>query len=209
MKLFKKEFPDFPGRNKKISLKKAKEYKVACNITREQTESLRGDFGIDVVALVEDAIANESMQSILKNANQKCFKSRGININGDDEFDNLLVALSEGGKGYIITSIGVGAAISYSDKYLAEPLETMYTAALMYKQGMIGNYELYIDPYMEYSDTRLAVVHGNFYNFKEVEDTKLISEGTMAPRVVVSVKFKAKKPNSIVFNINDIKGIIK
>ena len=93
--------------------------------------------------------------------------------------------------------------------FKAEPLETMYTAALMYKQGMIGNYELYIDPYMEYSDTRLAVVHGNFYNFKEVEDTKLISEGTMAPRVVVSVKFKAKKPNSIVFNINDIKGIIK
>lgn len=204
MILFKKEFPDLPGRNIELPWDKGEEKRVSISVTQDQIVGLRDAYGIDVIAMVEDAISNEAAQQISVFISKECFKSSGIILEGEKGLNNLLLNLKESGEGFIITNIVVGTHIQDQSDFESKPLKTFSNVGMIYEIGKLGGYSVYVDPFITYEDSKLAVVHNNFYNFEEVDQTVLITEGTKAPKIENKIRISKINSNSIVFNINNL-----
>jgi len=204
MILFEKEFQDLPGRDIELSLKEGEEKRVSISVTQDQIVGLRDAYGIDVIAMVEDAISNEAAQQISVFISKECFKSSGIILEGEKGLNNLLLNLKESGEGFIITNVVIGTHIQYQPDFELKPLKAFSNFGMIYEIGKLGGYSVYVDPFISYEDSKLSVVHNNFYNFEEIDKTVLITEGTKAPKIENKIKISKINSNSIVFNINNL-----
>lgn len=204
MILFGKELPDFPGRNPDLNPDEGEEHSVSITVTRDQIESLRKSFGIDVEAMVEDALIHQTYYEIGKMISKACFDKVEVEIESY-ELEKLLLKSTKRGNGFIILNVLLATIVQeYSDfeAYLRKSFES--AMGTLYPLGILKDYKILVDPNLRFDDPKIAVITDNFYNFRPTSDIALVMEGTSAPKTVTKVMMNMKKPKTKVFKVNNI-----
>jgi len=240
-------------------------YQVSVSVTQEQIQDLNKQWGIDVIAMVENAGINEISQSINKHILSRAFSmgwknhiqannAEGINLNlnltsatsttspayayndngsvitssmtvpGYAQFvgstaafenqdtaikrimANILAAgnvvMQRGRRGpanFIVTNIKIATALQTNSQYTFSPIANTFTQnnGSLYPLGTIAGMTLYVDPNMQYEDTRVLVGRKGasdepgivFCPYLMAESVKLITEGTGAPKVIIKSRY--------------------
>jgi len=196
------ELPDFPGRNPDLNPDEGEEHSVSITVTRDQIESLRESFGIDVEALVRSALVNEVYMQIGKQISKACFNEESTEI----DFSLLESLISNlKGFGFILTNLQLATIFQDYEGLNIIPLKEFgRNTGAIYELGKLGEYRIFVDPMLRWDDDRLAIINNNFYNFKQLESISLVAEGSMAPRTVTKMIMNTKKAEGKVFKINNI-----
>ena len=207
MKIFKVEVPDLPGRDEKLNPEDGKECCVSVAITKEQVITFNNE-GIDVIKMTENILSQETAQSIAKWISKSIFNQRVHEVS-KEELRKSIKLISEFGEGFILTNLHVATLIesTWGNIVKKETINNIIsTFGMIYSLGKIGNYKLYVDPNLRYSDNKLAIVTNNFWNYKESNpDIKVITEGAGAPKLVAKTKVIVEDPESKVFSVNNLK----
>ena len=237
-------------------------YQVSVNVTQEQIQDLNKQWGIDVIAMVENAGINEISQSINKHILSRVFglgwqnhvkanEAEGINLNLDltsttdsttlafaypggsstmtlpgyksvptaagTHFENedtaikrimsrILAAgnviMQRGRRGpanFIVTNIKIATALQTNSQYAFSPIANTFNQnnGSLYPLGTIAGMTLYVDPNMQYEDTRVLVGRKGaadepgtiFCPYLMAESVKLITEGTGSPKVIIKTRY--------------------
>ena len=208
MKLFGKEFPDIPGRDKKLDAERLGiEHTVRVELPKEEAKDAKDiEWDKNTLGMIEDVVYQESARSIAKAVSKSIFNQRVHEISKED-LKKSIELISEFGEGFILINTHLATLIEMTWDGLLELEENKvtHTVEMIFKMGKIGNYELFVDPNMLYNDNKLAITTNNFWNYKESENVKLITEGTAAPRITAKTKVIVNDPKSKVFSINDLK----
>jgi hypothetical protein len=200
MILFTKEFNDLPATGKP----KWQKAQMSASITREQIEELRGGYNIDAMAMLENALHNESYTMLSKLISKVIFSPRPTEIKWERESGWLADLLDPQEKEeFIVTNLQIAAGIQDMSRFKPVPLKTMNNSGALYKIGEIFDVPMYIDPMMRWDEKELAIVNGNIIEFKE-DKVAIVKEETFAPRIVTTIKYKLYHPNSTVYTITNI-----
>ena len=101
---------------------------------------------------------------------------------------------------WIVTNTKVAAALKDCSGYVVAPMDnTMNTSATanLYQAGTLSGLKVYVDPYMEWNDTRICVGRkgdGNspgliFMPYILADTVSITAEGTMAPKMLLNSRF--------------------
>lgn len=240
-------------------------YSVSVSVTQEQIQDLNKQWGIDVIAMVENAGINEISQSINKHITSRLFAmgwlnhtnalaAENINLNldltnttnslasspayavptesgtatrtmelpkyavyGNNSFENQDTAIKRimalimqagnvimqrgrrGPANAIVTNIKIAGAIQSNAQYTFSPITNTFSQnnGSLYPLGTIAGMTLYVDPNMQYEDTRVLVLRKGatdepgvvFAPYLMAESVKLITEGTGAPKVIIKSRY--------------------
>lgn len=75
----------------------------------------------------------------------------------------------------------------------------------LYKLGNFRDIPVYVDPMLKYTQDQLAVVDNNFFEYEvDEKTTKIITEGTGAPKIQLEFKYKLHNPESKVYKVTDV-----
>jgi hypothetical protein len=202
MKIFDKEFPDLPGLNPNIDVSSEGEKSVSIKVSQENIETLREKYAIDVESMVQNVILNEIYIGMGRFMCQKALSGENT-----EEINDLFQFLEDREekkdlRRYIITGIKIGAMIQDYPGFVSAPLESLNHPGSPYLIGIIGESEIYVDPYLKYSDNRLGMFSEGFWNY-ETTSTQIEVEGTSSPSILSKYKIKAGDPKSEIYLIND------
>ena len=240
-------------------------FQVSVSVTLEQIQDLNKQWGIDVIAMVENAGINEISQAINKHILSRLFglgwlnhiranTVEGINLNLDvtattnsttptyaypldgvvntatmvlpgaaivptattafENQDTLIkrimaiivaagnVVMQRGRRGpanFIVTNLKLATALQTNAQYVFSPITNTFTQSngSLYPLGTIAGMTLYVDPNMQYTDTRVLVGRKGavdepgtvFCPYLMAESVKLITEGTAAPKVIIKSRY--------------------
>lgn len=101
---------------------------------------------------------------------------------------------------WVVTNAQVAAALKDCGQYVVAPMANTMSQAVtsnLYKAGTIAGLTVYVDPYMDWNDTRICVGRkGNanepgviFMPYILADTVSLVSEGTMAPHMLVNSRY--------------------
>lgn len=201
MILFERELPDFPGRNPDLDPDQGKEHSVSISVSREQIEFARGDFDIDVEAMVTNTLLQQIYYEIGNQISKACLKKTPVEIE-PDELEKKFLKITKSGHGFIILNILLADVVQEYPDFILSPLKSFESfGATLYELGYLNDYKIFVDPNIRFDDPRIAVVTNNFYNFKPTSKLVLVVEGTMAPKTVTRVMMNMKKPRTKVFKV--------
>ena len=235
-------------------------YQVAASITTEQIQDLNRQYGIDVVAMVENALVNEISQSINKHILGRAFAlgwsnnyefwtvmgetmnfslqttatttdvtytgkaGTGVQIDVNDfylvnatGFENLStvqrrvvskilasgnIIASRGRRGpanFVVTNAHIATALADVAQFTFAPMANTINQnnGSLYPIGTLAGMTVYVDPYMEWNDTRVLVGRKGtdeepglkFMPYLMAEPIQTISEGTMSPKIAVKSRY--------------------
>lgn len=99
---------------------------------------------------------------------------------------------------FVVTNGRLGAALADIAGYTLNPVKSKVNAAgQLYPMGTVGDVQIYIDPYMLYSDDRMLVGRKNnpdqpgivFVPYLMAQQISLLSEATFAPRMLLRSRY--------------------
>lgn len=101
---------------------------------------------------------------------------------------------------WVVTNAQIAAALKDCSQYVVAPMANTMSQAVtsnLYKAGTIAGLTVYVDPYMDWNDTRVCVGRkGNanepgviFMPYILADTVSLVSEGTMAPHMLVNSRY--------------------
>lgn len=101
---------------------------------------------------------------------------------------------------WVVTNTQVVTALQDCSQYVVAPMQNTFTqsaTANLYQAGTLAGLKVYVDPYMDWEDTRLCVGrkgNGNepgvvFMPYILGEKLNIIAEGTMAPKMLLNSRF--------------------
>lgn len=114
---------------------------------------------------------------------------------------NLIqVTNRRGPANWVVTNTQVVTALQDCAQYVVAPMQNTFTQSVtanLYKAGILAGLQVYVDPYMDWNDTRICVGRkgsGNepgvvFMPYILADQMQLIAEGTMAPKMLVNSRY--------------------
>ena len=101
---------------------------------------------------------------------------------------------------WIVTNTQIVTALQDCAQYVVAPMQNTFTQSVtanLYKAGTLAGLQVYVDPYMDWEDTRICVGrkgNGNepgviFMPYILADQLSLITEGTMAPKMMVNSRY--------------------
>ena len=101
---------------------------------------------------------------------------------------------------WVVTNAQIAAALKDCSQYVVAPMTNTLSQPVtsnLYKAGTIAGLSVYVDPYMDWNDTRICVGRkGNanepgviFMPYILADTVSLVSEGTMAPHMLVNSRY--------------------
>jgi hypothetical protein len=112
------------------------------------------------------------------------------------------VVMQRGRRGpanFIVTNLKLATALQTNAQYVFSPITNTFTQSngSLYPLGTIAGMTLYVDPNMQYTDTRVLVGRKGavdepgtvFCPYLMAESVKLITEGTAAPKVIIKSRY--------------------
>lgn len=101
---------------------------------------------------------------------------------------------------WVVTNTQIVTALQDCAQYVVAPMQNTFTQSVtanLYKAGTLAGLQVYVDPYMDWSDTRVCVGRkgsGNepgvvFMPYILADQMQLIAEGTMAPKMLVNSRY--------------------
>jgi hypothetical protein len=114
---------------------------------------------------------------------------------------NLIqVTNRRGPANWVVTNTQVVTALQDCAQYVVAPMQNTFTQSVtanLYKAGTLAGLQVYVDPYMDWDDTRICVGRkgsGNepgvvFMPYILADQMQLIAEGTMAPKMLVNSRY--------------------
>lgn len=101
---------------------------------------------------------------------------------------------------WVVTNTQIVTALQDCAQYVVAPMQNTFTQSVtanLYKAGTIAGLQVYVDPYMDWEDTRICVGRkgsGNepgvvFMPYILADQMQLIAEGTMAPKMLVNSRY--------------------
>ncbi len=203
MILFGKEVQGLPGINPDLDPQKGKEYDVAITVTQKQIQHIKQDFNIDVEAILQDALIQETHHQIARKLSKACFNNRKVEMEYKYLKEVFLNTLKRG-YGFLLTNVKLATLIQDFEDFESMPMNKgFHSPASIYQLGNLYEYKVFVDPMLRYDEDQIAVVTNNFYNFKELKGIKLVTEGTMAPKTVISIMLNMKKAQTKVIKVNN------
>lgn len=207
MILFKKEFPDLPGRNMELDPKEGKELSILLNLKIEEAKALGEIHGVNASLMINDALSSETFMMISKRVATDAFKPCTNNTRELNSIGDLIKELEEF-YGFAIVNVKVATALQEDSSFSMEPTgKILAFHPGLYKVGNINNCEIFADPMMLWEDTRVCMTSNNFYNFDldEDGDEELIQSAEIIfPKYKKTIKFISEEPDSKVFKVNNI-----
>lgn len=202
MKIFDKEFPDLPGLDQNIDVSGGEEKSVSVKVSQENIETLKEKWDINVEAMIQNIILNEIYIGMGRSMCQKVLSGENA-----EEINDLFQFLEDKEekkdlRRYIITGIKIGAMIQDYPGFVSAPLEPLNHPGSPYLIGRIGESEIYVDPYLEYSDNRLGMFSEGFWNY-ETTSTQIVVKGTSSPNILAKYRIKSEDPKSEIYLINN------
>ena len=203
MILFEKELQDLPGMNPDLDPDQGEELSCSITVTREQIEHIKQDFNIDVEAMVQDALIQETHHQIARAVSKACFNNREIQMEYRYLKEVFLNTLKRG-YGFLLTNVKLGTLFQDLEDFESMPLNKgFHSPASIYQLGSLYEYKVFVDPMLRYDEDQIAVVTNNFYNFKQEKGLKLVLEGSMAPKTVTTIMLNMKKAKTKVIKVNN------
>jgi hypothetical protein len=99
---------------------------------------------------------------------------------------------------YIVTNGTLAAALTEGSSWTLQPEQSSSTGqGQLYPMGKVANMTVYVDPYMNYNDSRILVGRKNtadqpgvvFVPYLMAQNIQLISEATFAPRMLLRSRY--------------------
>ena len=101
---------------------------------------------------------------------------------------------------WVVTNTQVVTALQDCAQYVVAPMQNTFTQSVtanLYKAGTLAGLQVYVDPYMDWNDTRICVGRkgsGNepgvvFMPYILADQMSLVAEGTMAPKMLVNSRY--------------------
>lgn len=101
---------------------------------------------------------------------------------------------------WVVTNAQIAAALKDCSQYVVAPMTNTLSQPVtsnLYKAGTIAGLSVYVDPYMDWNDTRVCVGRKGSANEPGVifmpyilaDTVSLVSEGTMAPHMLVNSRY--------------------
>jgi len=110
-------------------------------------------------------------------------------------------------KAFIVTNEKIGCILKQQKDFQSVDVKTFTHPPALYKIGSFYDewwtyqpLNLYIDPYLEWKDNRMALISENFWNWKELS-MLMIAEKTLAPKQVIKIKFNNEEADSDVYEL--------
>ena len=113
---------------------------------------------------------------------------------------NLIYQTSRRGRGtFIVTNAAIASALQDVSGYVVAPMANTLsqTSDSLYHAGTLGGLQVYVDPYMEWDDTRICVGRKGgpkepglvFMPYILADQVQIVAEGTMAQKMLVNSRF--------------------
>ena len=101
---------------------------------------------------------------------------------------------------WVVTNTQIVTALQDCAQYVVAPMQNTFTQSVtanLYKAGTLAGLQVYVDPYMDWDDTRICVGRkgsGNepgvvFMPYILADQMSLVAEGTMAPKMLVNSRY--------------------
>ena len=101
---------------------------------------------------------------------------------------------------WVLTNTQIVTALQDCAQYVVAPMQNTFTQSVtanLYKSGTLAGLQVYVDPYMDWEDTRICVGrkgNGNepgviFMPYILADQLSLVAEGTMAPKMMVNSRY--------------------
>lgn len=101
---------------------------------------------------------------------------------------------------WVVTNTQIVTALQDCAQYVVAPMQNTFTQSVtanLYKSGTLAGLQVYVDPYMDWEDTRICVGrkgNGNepgviFMPYILADQLSLVTEGTMAPKMMVNSRY--------------------
>lgn len=101
---------------------------------------------------------------------------------------------------WVVTNTQIVTALQDCAQYVVAPMQNTFTQSVtanLYKSGTLAGLQIYVDPYMDWEDTRVCVGrkgNGNepgviFMPYILADQLSLVTEGTMAPKMMVNSRY--------------------
>ena len=101
---------------------------------------------------------------------------------------------------WVLTNTQIVTALKDCAQYVVAPMQNTFTQSVtanLYKSGTLAGLQVYVDPYMDWEDTRICVGrkgNGNepgviFMPYILADQLSLVAEGTMAPKMMVNSRY--------------------
>lgn len=203
MKILKQEFLDLPGLGK-ASWETGT---ISIMVTQDQIQEMEKLHGIDVIAMVENAIANEVYQFLAKTISNVARNKKSEEIKWQRTSAYWLSDLIAKQKPlFIITNLKVGVGLQDMSGFENKDMAQSFSSnGCLYELGKWDGVPVYIDPNMLYSEEELALVGNDFLEYEVDEETvKIITEGTNAPKITINFRYKISGVKSTVYEIKEL-----
>jgi len=203
MKILKQEFFDLPGLGKASWDTST----ISIMVTQDQMQEMEKIHGIDVIAMVENAIANEVYQFLAKTISNVARNKKSEEIKWQRNSAYWLSDLIAKQKPlFIITNLKVGVGLQDMSGFEKKDMAQSFSSnGCLYELGKWDGVSVYIDPNMLYSEEEMALVGNDFLEYEVDEETvKIITEGTNAPKITINFRYKISGVKSTVYEIKEL-----
>ena len=176
-------------------------------VTQDQMQEMEKIHGIDVIAMVENAIANEVYQFLAKTISNVARNKKSEEIKWQRNSAYWLSDLIAKQKPlFIITNLKVGVGLQDMSGFEKKDMAQSFSSnGCLYELGKWDGVPVYIDPNMLYSEEELALVGNDFLEYEVDEETvKIITEGTGAPKITINFRYKINGVRSTVYEIKEL-----
>lgn len=113
---------------------------------------------------------------------------------------NLIYQTSRRGRGtFIVTNAAIASALQDVSGYVVAPMANTLsqTSDSLYMAGTLGGLRVYVDPYMNWDDTRICIGRKGgpkepglvFMPYLLADQVSIVAEGTMAQKMLVNSRF--------------------
>lgn len=113
---------------------------------------------------------------------------------------NLIYQTSRRGRGtFIVTNAAIASALQDVSGYVVAPMANTLsqTSDSLYMAGTLGGLRVYVDPYMNWDDTRICIGRKGgakepglvFMPYILADQVSIVAEGTMAQKMLVNSRF--------------------
>lgn len=159
---------------------------------KEYTDIYGNDL-IDTWGTIKNTEVNTSAENL--HTRQRRIASRVLAAS------NLInVSGRRGPANWVVTNTQVVTALQDCSQYVVAPMQNTFTQSVtanLYQAGTLAGLKVYVDPYMDWNDTRICVGrkgNGNepgvvFMPYILGEKLNIIAEGTMAPKMLLNSRF--------------------
>lgn len=101
---------------------------------------------------------------------------------------------------WVVTNTQIVTALQDCAQYVVAPINNTFSQSVtanLYKSGSLAGLQVYVDPYMDWNDTRICVGRkgtGNepgviFMPYILADQLQIIAEGTMAPKMLINSRY--------------------